>query len=107
MGESFFTSFQPSVDESPFFTKPPTPPVTPDRASRDETYRQRALIAEYQAKSEPHSPRPYPINRAVKWGAEATTRPAGQTDNRRPRIEAAMDLASRITRARGRSGGER
>ena len=61
---------QPSVDESPFFTEEPTPPVALGRApaSRDEAYRQLALIAEYLAKTEPHSPVPYLINRAVEWG---------------------------------------
>ncbi|OHC25894.1 MAG: hypothetical protein A3J25_10020 [Pseudomonadales bacterium RIFCSPLOWO2_02_FULL_63_210] len=36
--------------------------------SRDEAYRQLALVAEYLAKTEPHSPVPYLINRAVEWG---------------------------------------
>jgi len=61
---------QPAVDESPFFTEEAPPAVAPGRApgSRDEAYRQLALIAEYLAKTEPHSPVPYLINRAVEWG---------------------------------------
>ncbi|TWC40128.1 type VI secretion system protein ImpA [Pseudomonas sp. SJZ079] len=64
---------QPAIDESPFFTEEegssPTP-ATFGRApsSRDEAYRQLELIASYLAKSEPHSPVPYLINRAVEWG---------------------------------------
>lgn len=61
---------QPTLDESPFFTDEPPPAVAMGRAptSRDEAYRQLALVAEYLAKTEPHSPVPYLINRAVEWG---------------------------------------
>ena len=61
---------QPAIDESPFFTDEPSPAVAMGRAptSRDEAYRQLALVAEYLAKTEPHSPVPYLINRAVEWG---------------------------------------
>lgn len=61
---------QPVVDESPFFTDeaPPALPMGRAPTSRDEAYRQLALVAEYLAKTEPHSPVPYLINRAVEWG---------------------------------------
>jgi len=36
--------------------------------SRDEAYRQLELIADYLASTEPHSPVPYLIRRAVEWG---------------------------------------
>ncbi|NWL80857.1 type VI secretion system protein TssA [Pseudomonas taiwanensis] len=36
--------------------------------NREEAYRQLALIADYLARTEPHSPVPYVIRRAVEWG---------------------------------------
>ena len=36
--------------------------------SREDAYRQLALIADYLARTEPHSPVPYVIRRAVEWG---------------------------------------
>ncbi|WP_296218666.1 type VI secretion system protein TssA [Pseudomonas sp. UBA2684] len=36
--------------------------------SREDAYRQLVLIADYLAKTEPHSPVPYLIKRAVEWG---------------------------------------
>ncbi|MBU6960461.1 type VI secretion system protein TssA [Pseudomonas sp. CVAP len=36
--------------------------------SREEAYRQLLLIAEYLARTEPHSPVPYLIRRGVEWG---------------------------------------
>lgn len=36
--------------------------------SREEAYRQLSAIAEYLARTEPHSPVPYIIRRAVEWG---------------------------------------
>ncbi|MCE4072317.1 MULTISPECIES: type VI secretion system protein TssA [Pseudomonas] len=36
--------------------------------SREEAYRQLTTIAEYLARTEPHSPVPYIIRRAVEWG---------------------------------------
>lgn len=64
---------QPAIDESTFFTEEESPPPTTvtfgrTPTSRDEAYRQLALIANYLAKTEPHSPVPYLINRAVEWG---------------------------------------
>ncbi|MEO4049221.1 type VI secretion system protein TssA [Pseudomonas sp. CAU 1711] len=47
---------------------PPAPDPTQGPASREEAYRQLALIAAYLARTEPHSPVPYLINRAVEWG---------------------------------------
>lgn len=38
--------------------------------SRDEAYRQLAQIADYLARTEPHSPVPYVIRRAVEWGGQ-------------------------------------
>ncbi|UTH75140.1 type VI secretion system protein TssA [Chromobacterium sp. IIBBL 290-4] len=37
-------------------------------ASREEAYRQLRRIADYLARTEPHSPVPYLIQRAVEWG---------------------------------------
>ncbi len=63
---------QPLVDDSmveePGLPHPPPAVFGRAPASRDEAYRQLALIANYLAKSEPHSPVPYLINRAVEWG---------------------------------------
>ncbi|TBU95641.1 type VI secretion system protein TssA [Phytopseudomonas dryadis] len=36
--------------------------------NREDAYRQLALIADFLAKTEPHSPVPYLIRRAVEWG---------------------------------------
>ncbi|MBV7513817.1 MULTISPECIES: type VI secretion system protein TssA [unclassified Pseudomonas] len=44
------------------------PQVFREPASRDEAYRQLLLIAEYLARTEPHSPVPYLIKRGVEWG---------------------------------------
>jgi len=43
-------------------------PVPREPASREEAYRQLLLIAEYLARTEPHSPVPYLIRRGVEWG---------------------------------------
>ncbi|MDH1263693.1 type VI secretion system protein TssA [Pseudomonas sp. GD03944] len=37
-------------------------------SNRDDAYRQLELIADYLARTEPHSPVPYLIRRAVEWG---------------------------------------
>jgi type VI secretion system protein ImpA len=62
----------PEVDESTLLldAQPSAPPAVFGRApaSREEAYRQLAVIASYLAKNEPHSPVPYLINRAVEWG---------------------------------------
>ena len=42
----------------------PTGPLT----SRAEAYRLLALAAEYLTMHEPHSPAPYLVRRAIKWG---------------------------------------
>lgn len=44
------------------------PQVFREPVSRDEAYRQLLLIAEYLARTEPHSPVPYLIRRGVEWG---------------------------------------
>lgn len=46
----------------------PTLSVTAIPNSREQAYRQLAQIADYLAKTEPHSPVPYVIRRAVEWG---------------------------------------
>lgn len=46
----------------------PTPQVFSEPANREEAYRQLLLIAEYLARTEPHSPVPYLIKRGVEWG---------------------------------------
>lgn len=49
-------------------------PSSPERlmtgmlCSREQAYRQLAQIADYLSKTEPHSPVPYVIRRAVEWG---------------------------------------
>lgn len=43
-------------------------PVTGMPSSREQAYRQLAQIADYLARTEPHSPVPYVIRRAVEWG---------------------------------------
>ena len=50
------------VDEAPVAQ------VLREPASREEAYRQLLLIAEYLARTEPHSPVPYLIRRGVEWG---------------------------------------
>jgi type VI secretion system protein ImpA len=44
------------------------PQVFSEPANREEAYRQLLLIAEYLARTEPHSPVPYLIKRGVEWG---------------------------------------
>lgn len=39
-----------------------------DPRTRDEAYRQLLVIADYLARTEPHSPVPYLIRRGVEWG---------------------------------------
>ncbi|MGB8923151.1 MAG: type VI secretion system protein TssA [Pseudomonas sp.] len=46
----------------------PAAQVFREPASREEAYRQLLLIAEYLARTEPHSPVPYLIRRGVEWG---------------------------------------
>lgn len=62
----------PAVVTEPSQAETPASPHSPDPAqgpaSREEAYRQLALIAAYLARTEPHSPVPYLINRAVEWG---------------------------------------
>ncbi|MGE8498050.1 MAG: type VI secretion system protein TssA [Pseudomonas sp.] len=41
---------------------------TQNLSNRDEAYRQLQVIADYLARTEPHSPVPYLIRRAVEWG---------------------------------------
>ncbi|MFJ2537516.1 MULTISPECIES: type VI secretion system protein TssA [unclassified Pseudomonas] len=52
----------PSTEETPVAQ------VFSEPASREEAYRQLLLIAEYLARTEPHSPVPYLIRRGVEWG---------------------------------------
>ncbi|SDK20189.1 type VI secretion system protein TssA [Pseudomonas indica] len=47
---------------------PAAPMVLATPSSREDAYRQLMLIADYLAKTEPHSPVPYLIKRAVEWG---------------------------------------
>ncbi len=42
--------------------------VLREPANREEAYRQLLLIAEFLARTEPHSPVPYLIRRGVEWG---------------------------------------
>ncbi|WP_338525494.1 type VI secretion system protein TssA [Pseudomonas batumici] len=53
----------PQADEPP---QPPSRSATPQ--SREEAYRQLLSIADYLAKTEPHSPVPYVVKKAVEWG---------------------------------------
>jgi type VI secretion system protein ImpA len=46
----------------------PIAQVFREPANREEAYRQLLLIAEYLARTEPHSPVPYLIRRGVEWG---------------------------------------
>ncbi|EZH79864.1 type VI secretion system protein ImpA [Ectopseudomonas composti] len=43
-------------------------PIASAPSSREQAYRQLAQIADYLARTEPHSPVPYVIRRAVEWG---------------------------------------
>lgn len=76
--------FAPMSSESPPPALPEGPAAAPGEAppaavvapsavapgSREEAYRQLSLIADYLARSEPHSPVPYVIRRAVEWGQQ-------------------------------------
>lgn len=57
----------PEVTREPTADQPAIPMDAPP-ASREEAYRQLARIADYLARTEPHSPVPYVIRRAVEWG---------------------------------------
>lgn len=63
---------QPAAEDTPPAAAATTPAPTIDLSqgptSREEAYRQLALIAIYLARTEPHSPVPYLITRAVEWG---------------------------------------
>jgi type VI secretion system protein ImpA len=59
----------PEVVAEPASAEAEAPPAfTGIPASREDAYRQLALIADYLARTEPHSPVPYVIRRAVEWG---------------------------------------
>ena len=80
--ETFLTQFatagaplvQPGVDEeramtdSPVLESTPGVALTGPIASRDDAYRKLREVAEYLRKTEPHSPVPPLIDRAVRWG---------------------------------------
>ncbi|QQZ44390.1 type VI secretion system protein TssA [Pseudomonas sp. SK3(2021)] len=63
---------QTAVDVAPQEPAAAPPDVVPgatgEPVDREEAYRQLLLIAEYLARTEPHSPVPYLIRRAVEWG---------------------------------------
>ncbi|MBB5190662.1 type VI secretion system protein ImpA [Silvimonas terrae] len=78
-----FQQLQPAPELAPEPLTPPTDPEqsgmteatapTPDlprtgATSREDAYRQLKTIADYLARTEPHSPVPYLIYRAVEWG---------------------------------------
>ena len=72
-----FIAMHPSVAAQPALMETPTasaeaalPTAAPTGApaNRDDAYRQLTLIAEYLTRTEPHSPVPYLIKRAVEWG---------------------------------------
>lgn len=44
-------------------------PLLPPIRSRTEAYRRLAEVADYLARTEPHSPAPYLIRRAISWGS--------------------------------------
>ncbi|MDI2143354.1 MULTISPECIES: type VI secretion system protein TssA [unclassified Pseudomonas] len=58
----------PVVEAQPVEEVPVVAQVFREPASREEAYRQLLLIAEYLARTEPHSPVPYLIRRGVEWG---------------------------------------
>jgi type VI secretion system protein ImpA len=43
-------------------------PLLPPIRSRAEAYRRLAEVADYLIRTEPHSPAPYLIRRAISWG---------------------------------------
>ncbi|KJK02758.1 type VI secretion protein [Pseudomonas sp. 21] len=57
----------PAVPESVSVSASPLPAGGAPQ-NREEAYRQLTAIAEYLARTEPHSPVPYIIRRAVEWG---------------------------------------
>lgn len=59
----------PALAEQPGQTPSAAPSLPAGQpGSREEAYRQLAMIADYLARTEPHSPVPYIIRRAVEWG---------------------------------------
>lgn len=56
------------MDEPTTEPTAPAAPATGVPSSREQAYRQLAQIADYLARTEPHSPVPYVIRRAVEWG---------------------------------------
>ncbi|MEO2218712.1 type VI secretion system protein TssA [Chromobacterium vaccinii] len=59
----------PACAEAPNPAAPPPLAAAPgEPVSREDAYRQLRLIAAYLARTEPHSPVPYLIHRAVEWG---------------------------------------
>ncbi|WKE64474.1 type VI secretion system protein TssA [Gallaecimonas kandeliae] len=71
-----FLAMQPSLpDPAPQPDQTETAAAVPAKVlgepgSREEAYRQLAVIAGYLARAEPHSPVPYLIQRAVEWGGK-------------------------------------
>ncbi|MGA8134273.1 MULTISPECIES: type VI secretion system protein TssA [Pseudomonas] len=60
------TASAPQGAASPEPAEQPLLSATP--RSREEAYRQLLLIADYLARTEPHSPVPYVVKKAVEWG---------------------------------------
>ncbi|MFR0687759.1 type VI secretion system protein TssA [Enterobacterales bacterium AE_CKDN230030158-1A_HGKHYDSX7] len=60
---------QPAAEPTPAaVASTPALPAGGAPQNREEAYRQLTAIAEYLARTEPHSPVPYIIRRAVEWG---------------------------------------
>lgn len=55
-------------DESPETVLPPPPPRAAGIASRAEAYQRLNEAADFLMRTEPHSPTPYLVKRAVSWG---------------------------------------
>lgn len=61
---------EPEDTAAPVATAETAPSFSGTPVSREEAYRQLASIADYLARTEPHSPVPYVIRRAVEWGSK-------------------------------------
>ena len=64
-------------------------------ASREEAYRQLLLIAEYLARTEPHSPVPYLIRRGVEWGNKPLSELLGELISADAESRRFVDVARR------------
>ena len=84
-------AWHPSAGTDPLVSPPSSPaslsspPPPPSFSSREQAYASLSAIADYLMRTEPHSPAPWLVKRAVSWGgmtlAELLDELLGQGEN--------------------------